>query len=81
MKEVNLDLRVQEELLNCASLGKSFPYIPKTVIKTTNETDETAASLISRLPSRPIQRPKKTIEALGNYERDQFRPTPAKSKR
>lgn len=79
MKEVNLNPRIQDELLVYASSGKSFPYVPRTLIKASSETEETQTPLIPRLPSRPIQRPKKTIEALGDYERDQFRPTPSKS--
>lgn len=79
MKEVNLNSRIQDELLVYASCGKSFPYVPRTLIKSSSEIEETHTPLIPRLPPRPIQRPKKTIEALGDYERDQFRPTPSKS--
>lgn len=80
MGEVNLHPNVQNELLRCAELGKSFPYIPKSMTISKTDLSEIPVSPIVKLPSRPMQRPKSTIDKLGIYERDQFRPTPSKSK-
>lgn len=80
MHEASLNPKIQNELLLCVETGKPFPYIPKTLIKPKKESFESPATPNLKLPGRPIQRPKSTIERLGDYERDQFRPNPSKSK-
>lgn len=50
------------------------------MLKTHCEIAEKPSRVIFKLPSRPMQRPKKTIEDLGDYERDHFRPCPSKTR-
>lgn len=81
MEEVNLNPRIQNQLLSCADSGKSFPFVPKSLTENRSVSPKyTEVPSNLKLPSRPIQRPKSTIEKLGTYERDQFRPDNSKTR-
>ncbi|KAG8197992.1 hypothetical protein JTE90_029386 [Oedothorax gibbosus] len=79
MKEVNLNCKLQDEILNFAESGQSLPYIPKNLIKTEN-VEKAHLKKVLKLPPRPMQRMKSKIESTGSYEREPYRPDYSKTR-
>lgn len=74
MKETKIHPKLQKELIAIAEAGKPFPYVPKHLIKISEEVPVSPSKQRLFLPPRPMLRTKHTIEHLGGYEREQFRP-------
>ncbi|XP_054720499.1 UPF0193 protein EVG1-like [Uloborus diversus] len=72
---------MQQKLIKYANAGESFPFVPKHLVRLEKPAKETKSEVkIKKLPSRPLQRTKLTIEQLNSYEREQFRPNPSKTR-
>ncbi|XP_035214467.1 uncharacterized protein LOC118188198 isoform X2 [Stegodyphus dumicola] len=81
MKELNLNGKLQQELLYYADTGKSFPFLPKKIINfKERKIEKPLSAKLLKLPDKPMQRTKSTIEQIGAYEREQFRPNPSKTR-
>lgn len=78
MKEMNLNSKLQDEILHIAKSGQSLPYVPKELIATP-KPEEIPLKKNLMLPRRPLQRMKAEIESTGSYEREPYRPDPSKS--
>ncbi|KAF8786727.1 UPF0193 protein EVG1-like [Argiope bruennichi] len=79
MTEVNMNSKLQNEILHFADNKKPFPYIPKEAIKSKSE-EQIPPKNLPKLPSRPLQRMKWKIIESGLYEREQYRPNPSKTR-
>ncbi|CAL1294295.1 unnamed protein product [Larinioides sclopetarius] len=81
MTEVNMNSKLQNEILHFADHRKSLPYIPKEAIKSDDEEQIKPTSLPKlKLPPRPLQRMKWKIIDSGLYEREPYRPNPSKTR-
>lgn len=79
MKEMNLNSKLQGEILHFAKNGQSLPYVPNELVTTPN-SEETPLKKALKLPPRPLQRMKAEIVSTGSYEREPYRPDPSKSR-
>ncbi|GFS45632.1 hypothetical protein TNIN_225371 [Trichonephila inaurata madagascariensis] len=79
MKEININSKLQNEILYFVDNSKTLPYIPKEQIKSEQENQEPLPNKTHlTLPSRPIQRLRSQIIESGLYERERYRPNPSK---
>ncbi|XP_042895844.1 UPF0193 protein EVG1 isoform X2 [Parasteatoda tepidariorum] len=80
MKEVNLNQRLQNEVLSCVNASKPIPFVPKDLIKSKNIVKTEVKSSPLKLPPKPIQRCRKQIVESGSYNVEKYRPNPSKTR-
>ncbi|GFT12784.1 hypothetical protein TNCV_5095241 [Trichonephila clavipes] len=81
MKEINVNSKLQNEILYFVDNSKTLPYIPKEQVKSEQENQEPLPNKTHlTLPSRPIQRLRSQIIESGLYERERYRPNPSKTR-
>ncbi|GFS65819.1 hypothetical protein NPIL_617431 [Nephila pilipes] len=82
MTELKVNCKLQNEILHFADSKKALPYIPKEKIKSQLEENQELITVKTHptLPPRPIQRMKSKIVESGLYERELYRPNPAKTR-